>query len=69
MTGEDKSPPNVVPLKQKKCPMCKKPTIEAFRPFCSKRCADVDLGAWLTESYRIPAEEEATMDDDFPDDT
>ena len=69
MTDENKSSPKVVPLKQKKCPMCKKPMQEAFRPFCSKRCADLDLGAWLTESYRIPAEEEGSMGDDFPDDT
>jgi len=69
MTGEDQGSPKVVPLKQKKCPMCKKPMLEAFRPFCSKRCADLDLGGWLTESYRIPAEDQASMDDDFPDDT
>ncbi|HYH40417.1 MAG TPA: DNA gyrase inhibitor YacG, partial [Burkholderiales bacterium] len=29
-----------------------------FRPFCSERCKMVDLGAWATESYRIPVEEE-----------
>ncbi|MBL9051201.1 MAG: DNA gyrase inhibitor YacG [Tabrizicola sp.] len=38
------------------CPVCGKPTDAAYRPFCSRRCADVDLGRWLTESYRIPAE-------------
>lgn len=36
------------------CPICKKKTDKAFRPFCSKRCADVDLGRWLTEGYAIP---------------
>jgi endogenous inhibitor of DNA gyrase (YacG/DUF329 family) len=38
-----------------RCPICKKPTDPEFRPFCSKRCADVDLGRWLTESYAVPA--------------
>ncbi|HTJ90135.1 MAG TPA: DNA gyrase inhibitor YacG [Acidocella sp.] len=37
------------------CPICKKPSDQRYRPFCSKRCADVDLGRWLTESYVVPA--------------
>jgi endogenous inhibitor of DNA gyrase (YacG/DUF329 family) len=36
------------------CPICGKPVDRRFRPFCSRRCADVDLGRWLTESYRVP---------------
>ena len=39
------------------CPICKKPTDPAYRPFCSRRCADIDLGKWLTESYSIPVPE------------
>ena len=39
------------------CPICGKDTEARYRPFCSRRCADVDLGRWLTESYRIPVEE------------
>jgi uncharacterized protein len=31
--------------------------VAAYRPFCSKRCADIDLGRWLKENYRIPTEE------------
>jgi len=54
----------VVPIKGRKCPMCVKPTAQPFRPFCSKRCADLDLGRWLNEDYRIPAEEAAELDDD-----
>jgi hypothetical protein len=47
------------------CPICKKPTQEAWRPFCSRRCADVDLGRWLTGDYRLPG---APVDpDDLPD--
>ena len=37
------------------CPICQKTTQAKFKPFCSKRCADVDLGKWLNESYAIPA--------------
>jgi uncharacterized protein len=37
-----------------RCPVCGKPAVAATRPFCSTRCADVDLGRWLTGQYRIP---------------
>ena len=50
------------------CPICGKPTAADYRPFCSRRCADVDLGRWLTESYRIPAEPEGEANDPQPDD-
>ncbi len=40
-----------------KCPICGRATLRRWRPFCSKRCADVDLGRWLTGSYAVPAEE------------
>ena len=39
-------------------PICRKPTIVAYKPFCSRRCADVDLGRWLNESYTVPVAEE-----------
>ena len=39
----------------KPCPTCGAPPIHAVRPFCSKRCADVDLGRWLQGVYAIPA--------------
>lgn len=38
------------------CPICRKPGHADYRPFCSKRCADVDLGRWLTDGYAIPGE-------------
>ncbi|MGZ6244108.1 MAG: DNA gyrase inhibitor YacG [Candidatus Binataceae bacterium] len=40
-----------------KCARCDKPVQARYRPFCSQRCADLDLAAWLGESYRIPANE------------
>jgi len=38
------------------CPICSKKTDPKYRPFCSKRCADVDLGRWLSGSYAVPAD-------------
>ncbi len=40
-----------------RCPICGKPPAERFRPFCSKRCADIDLARWLGGTYAIPAAE------------
>jgi endogenous inhibitor of DNA gyrase (YacG/DUF329 family) len=40
------------------CPICGKPSVAAYRPFCSKRCADVDLQRWLSGRYAIPAVED-----------
>ena len=48
------------------CPTCGKPAAEGFRPFCSRRCADVDLQRWLVGAYAIPvAEDEAGEEDDL----
>jgi uncharacterized protein len=38
----------------KACPICGKPAIERHRPFCSRRCADVDLNRWLSGVYAVP---------------
>ncbi|MGH7154199.1 MAG: DNA gyrase inhibitor YacG [Acetobacteraceae bacterium] len=40
------------------CPVCGKPAAAGTAPFCSKRCADVDLGRWLSGVYRVPGTEE-----------
>lgn len=45
------------------CPICGKERDQKYRPFCSRRCADIDLGKWLTGSYAIPAE---AIDDENP---
>jgi endogenous inhibitor of DNA gyrase (YacG/DUF329 family) len=39
------------------CPVCTRPADPKYRPFCSRRCADVDLGRWLTGGYRVETEE------------
>ena len=36
------------------CPICTRPADPQYRPFCSRRCADVDLARWLTGTYAIP---------------
>lgn len=40
-----------------KCPICRKGADNNYRPFCSKRCADIDLNRWLTGVYKIETEE------------
>ena len=47
-----------------KCPICSKPVAVDYRPFCSRRCADVDLQRWLVGRYAIPAALEDGGDDD-----
>lgn len=46
-----------------RCPQCGAEVLWApensWRPFCSERCRQIDLGCWASESYRIPVEEEA----------
>ena len=37
------------------CPICSKDTAQKYRPFCSKRCADVDLARWMNGSYAVPS--------------
>lgn len=36
------------------CPICRKPPAQDYRPFCSRRCADVDLARWFRADYAIP---------------
>lgn len=48
------------------CPICRRPSAEGrLHPFCSRRCADVDLGRWFTSAYSVPTVE---ADDDTLDD-
>ena len=47
-----------------KCPVCSKPADTGYRPFCTKRCADIDLGRWLKEGYRVPTQEAPTDEEE-----
>lgn len=47
------------------CPICRKMSVAPYHPFCSKRCADVDLSRWFSEVYAAPAAE-PEEDDDRP---
>jgi uncharacterized protein len=44
------------------CPICKKPPELKYKPFCSSRCADVDLHKWLNGAYAIPVHEDDDED-------
>jgi len=39
------------------CPTCRKPESPNHKPFCSKRCKEVDLGRWFSGRYAVPTEE------------
>ncbi|MSO65290.1 MAG: DNA gyrase inhibitor YacG [Alphaproteobacteria bacterium] len=45
------------PAKPRPCPICRKAATAKYAPFCSLRCANVDLGRWFGGHYAIPAEE------------
>ena len=49
------------------CPICRKPATPRDRPFCSPRCAEIDLGRWFSETYRIPTAEKDGGHKDGPD--
>ena len=46
-----------------KCPICKKVSDVKYRPFCSKHCADVDLGRWFNGAYAVPADTPEDLDE------
>ena len=48
------------------CPICGRKAEPRYRPFCSRRCADVDLGRWLTGGYAIPTEHVGDDDEARP---
>ncbi|SUZ32865.1 DNA gyrase inhibitor YacG [Roseibaca ekhonensis] len=57
------------------CPICRKATVADYRPFCSRRCADVDLARWLRADYAIPVpltdaeDDPSDADDNHPPET
>lgn len=59
MSGKETAP------RARPCPICGALSVARYYPFCSKRCADIDLHRWLSEGYAIPAtEDDDTIDPD-----
>lgn len=54
------------PFTPRPCPACKQPSVQQFRPFCSRGCRDRDLIGWFDEVYRIPVRPGAEEGDDVP---
>lgn len=65
MSPDDKAGTGA-PRSAKPCPICGKPSVERYHPFCSKRCADVDLNRWLSGAYAIPVVADEDEDGDQP---
>lgn len=63
MSGNDKNKGR----KMRPCPICSKLSTLADYPFCSERCAKIDLHRWLSEGYSIPAVEADEPEDVDPD--
>jgi endogenous inhibitor of DNA gyrase (YacG/DUF329 family) len=63
-----KSPASEIPVKTVRCPGCAGPSVyaasNAYRPFCSERCKNMDFGAWASESFKLP-EQLPSTDPDF----
>jgi len=56
--------PETAPARRMRpCPICNKMAVKAFHPFCSKRCADVDLNRWLSGAYAIPVADDEEDDE------
>jgi uncharacterized protein len=53
------SPPSPAPPR-KPCPICGRPAAQEYKPFCTSRCADVDLSRWLGGGYRIAIDDPDT---------
>jgi endogenous inhibitor of DNA gyrase (YacG/DUF329 family) len=44
------------------CPICDGKTTVSYRPFCSKRCADIDLGKWFNGTYAVPSQDSEDLE-------
>jgi uncharacterized protein len=53
VTDDDSSTKSSRPVRLGRCPICRQPSVVRYRPFCSRRCADVDLARWLGGRYAI----------------
>jgi uncharacterized protein len=67
MTAQRQPPANDNAQAARPCPNCQQPAQLRYKPFCSKRCADVDLNRWLKGAYAIPvAPDDASSEDELP---
>ena len=55
---------NAARVAGRRCPICGKQSVAETRPFCSRRCADVDLSRWFGGAYRIPVDPAGDEDAD-----
>jgi endogenous inhibitor of DNA gyrase (YacG/DUF329 family) len=55
--------PGAKQMTSRPCPICSRPEADLYSPFCSRRCADVDLGRWLKGSYAIPIDQNDEEDE------
>jgi endogenous inhibitor of DNA gyrase (YacG/DUF329 family) len=53
--------------KKSKCPICKKESVEKYRPFCSDRCKKVDLHRWIEGVYKIETDDTSEHKEDKED--
>jgi endogenous inhibitor of DNA gyrase (YacG/DUF329 family) len=53
-------------MAERTCAICGNPEVDEFRPFCSRRCADIDLNRWLSGVYAIPVKEDEDEDGETP---
>ncbi len=63
MSADSPTGDSPIPL-PRRCPICGKPATLQHRPFCSVRCAQIDLGRWLKGNYAIPTDEGPDQGDD-----
>ena len=63
MSASNSSPRGPEKAAPSSCPICGRPRDPGYEPFCSKRCADVDLHRWLKGRYIIPGDEQSAESD------
>ena len=60
--AEANDPVTPLPAASRRCPICGKPAVPRHKPFCSGRCANLDLGRWLKENYRVETDDPPDQD-------